>query len=263
MPCYCGHAREQHDAEGRCTVTFPDTTAWFCHCVKYAEDPREWSQAQLTAVGFCDRHGVMLVGGACSVCQYEAPLQRLAGELAAARAEITSLNVELDRERAKATRLQTVADAARDYRNWIHRLRDSALMIELIRAGMEPLRKALAALDEKAMAATLSPDTAQAPTSSDRNNDYARLRWYFWKLDRRTRRELLIGLELMPETAVEDLPLNVEMLILDQAERQNKLREVWDLVMARLPEDMRCENPYTNANMITMPKSNDPQLGRE
>jgi hypothetical protein len=114
-------------------------------------------------------------------------------------------------------------------------------------------------LIEQHLGAEPCPRCLEKPNDSptDEAVPFERLKYYFWHyLDRETRRAVLIELGIMPVATTHELPMNVELFLLQNVQREGKLRALWDAVMEHMPADRREPNPFANSG--EMPKRDKP-----
>ncbi len=82
---------------------------------------------------------------------------------------------------------------------------------------------------------------------SQDNNDFVRLRYLFWKhLGWSERVKILVELDLLPTNLNQPIPQTMERLALENASKEGnqKLKELWDAIMALIPEEQREVNPF-------------------
>lgn len=90
----------------------------------------------------------------------------------------------------------------------------------------------------------------ESNSMSVKNDDYARLRYFFWKyLDWHKRLEVLVELQILPTAPDQPVPQTMERLALEAAQRNNKLAELWAAVMRFVPVDKRESNPFEGAEV--------------
>lgn len=78
----------------------------------------------------------------------------------------------------------------------------------------------------------------------------ATLRHFFWRhLDWRARINVLLTMGTLPPAMEGPLPQHVEADAISRAEAQNRLVELWALVMEQVPEDLRPANPFAQGNV--------------
>ena len=74
---------------------------------------------------------------------------------------------------------------------------------------------------------------------------FARLRLLFWRhLDWRQRLNVLVQLDILPQTADRPMPQTIERLTIDRARTERRLHPLWQAVMQFVPENERAENPF-------------------
>lgn len=90
------------------------------------------------------------------------------------------------------------------------------------------------------------PVTVNPEMRQDEVDQFARLKYFFWKyLDWQQRLEVLVLLDILPSTSSQPIPQTMERLALESAQRQRKLSELWEAVMKFVPEEKRDRNPFT------------------
>jgi hypothetical protein len=77
------------------------------------------------------------------------------------------------------------------------------------------------------------------------DRDFERLKYYFWTyLDGQERVKVLVGLDVLPGTITQMQPQTLEHLALRAAQQKGRLRELWDMTMAKVPPEEQSPNPY-------------------
>jgi 3',5'-cyclic AMP phosphodiesterase CpdA len=85
---------------------------------------------------------------------------------------------------------------------------------------------------------------------AEKNEQYARLRYFFWKyLDWQKRLEILVELQILPTSSNQPVPQTMERLALEAAHRENKLAQLWTAVMKHVPVENRESNPFEGESM--------------
>jgi len=76
---------------------------------------------------------------------------------------------------------------------------------------------------------------------------FERLRYLFWRyLDWRQRLKVLVDIDALPKTADQPIPQTLERVALDAvAKDSSKLHDLWEAVMALVPEEKRSSNPFS------------------
>jgi hypothetical protein len=89
------------------------------------------------------------------------------------------------------------------------------------------------------------PGTMNATTNSEEDQNFARLRYLFWRhLDWSQRMRALVHVDVLPNTATNPLPQTIERIALNRARELGKLADLWDIVMNLVPPDRRDSNPF-------------------
>jgi predicted phosphodiesterase len=82
------------------------------------------------------------------------------------------------------------------------------------------------------------------PTPDDR---LARLQFFFWRyLEWQDRHAVLGSLNLLPKSLTRPVQQTTERLALEAARSQHVLHQLWELIMERVPEPDRQDNPFSN-----------------
>lgn len=88
------------------------------------------------------------------------------------------------------------------------------------------------------------PAHSHHPTPDDR---LARLQFYFWRyLEWQDRHAVLGSLDLLPKTLTRPVQQTTERLALEAARSQHVLHRLWELIMERVPEPDRQDNPFSS-----------------
>jgi hypothetical protein len=78
----------------------------------------------------------------------------------------------------------------------------------------------------------------------DTRQNFARLRYHFWRLEWPDRLRILVRLDVLPSTISQPVPQVLERLALDRAMSLGKLHDLWTAVMEMIPEEKREPNPF-------------------
>jgi predicted MPP superfamily phosphohydrolase len=91
-----------------------------------------------------------------------------------------------------------------------------------------------------------APTTFTEPAMNGNDEEaFARLRYLFWtELTWQQRLKVLVAADVLPQTTVRPIPQTMEKLALSSARSAGRLGDLWDAVMANLPEARRQPNPY-------------------
>ncbi|MEN6449164.1 MAG: hypothetical protein ABFC96_01610 [Thermoguttaceae bacterium] len=74
---------------------------------------------------------------------------------------------------------------------------------------------------------------------------FARLRLLFWRhLNWRQRLNVLVQLDILPQTADRPMPQTIERLAIERARTERRLHPLWQAIVQFLPENERAENPF-------------------
>jgi hypothetical protein len=74
---------------------------------------------------------------------------------------------------------------------------------------------------------------------------FARLRLLFWRyLDWRQRLNVLVQLDILPNTPDRPMPQTIERLAIERARTERRLHPLWEAMMKFVPENERAENPF-------------------
>lgn len=75
---------------------------------------------------------------------------------------------------------------------------------------------------------------------------FERLRYFFWRyLDWRQRLNVLVQIDILPDTPDSPVPQTMERIALNTARNQKKLSNLWTAMMEYVPEEKREKNPFT------------------
>lgn len=159
-----------------------------------------------------------------------------------------ALHIEGDRQYIRVTvyprvwehnRTEFVSD-----KNLLNSNSDFAIFDLFCPSFKKPPASATTPLTSSGSASSIAKEGVMADEQN--NKDIQRLQYFFWSyLDEwQDRIRILVDLDLLPDTKSQPVPHTLERLALERAKGADKLHDLWEAVMAHVPEAKRKPNPF-------------------